>query len=98
ARAAMAAALAPWHVLTARLLDRTAKGLRSGPRGARIAESVPATQRGRAFGLNRSMDHLGAAVGSLLASLLMLAFGQTQSSYRVVFLLAAGLRMKQHTR
>jgi MFS family permease len=93
ARAAMAAALAPWHVLTARLLDRTAKGLRSGPRDAMIAESVPSTQRGRAFGLNRSMDHLGAAVGSLLASLLMLAFGQTQSSYRVVFLIAAGIGM-----
>lgn len=93
ARAAMAAALLPWHVLTARLVDRTAKGIRSGPRDAMIAESVPSTQRGRAFGLNRSMDHLGAAVGSLLASLLMLAFGQTQSSYRVVFLIAAGIGM-----
>ena len=68
ARAGIAAALAPWHVLAARLVDRTGKGIRSGPRDAMIAESVPPSQRGRAFGLNRSMDHFGAAVGPLLAS------------------------------
>jgi MFS family permease len=91
ARAGIAAALAPWHVLTARLVDRTGKGIRSGPRDAMIAESVPPTQRGRAFGLNRSMDHFGAAIGPLLASLLLLAFGQ--GSYRAVFLVAAGIGM-----
>ena len=74
ARAGIAAALAPWHVLAARLVDRTGKGIRSGPRDAMIADSVPPTQRGRAFGLNRSMDHFGAAVGPLLASLLLFAW------------------------
>ena len=68
ARAGIALALAPWHVLAARLLDRTGKGIRSGPRDAMLADSVKATERGRAFGLNRSMDHLGAAIGPLLAS------------------------------
>jgi MFS family permease len=68
ARAGIALALAPWHVLAARLLDRTGKGIRSGPRDALLADSVKATERGRAFGLNRSMDHLGAAIGPLLAS------------------------------
>jgi len=91
ARAGIAAALMPWHVLTARLFDRTGKGIRSGPRDAMIAESVPPTQRGRAFGLNRSMDHFGAAIGPLLASLLLIAFGPT--SYRAVFLVAAGIGM-----
>jgi MFS family permease len=91
ARLGIAAALAPWQVLTARLFDRTGKGIRSGPRDAMIAESVPPTQRGRAFGLNRSMDHFGAAVGPLLASLLLLAFGPQQ--YRVVFVIAAGIGM-----
>ena len=40
ARAGIAAALAPWHVLAARLVDRTGKGIRSGPRDAMIADSV----------------------------------------------------------
>jgi MFS family permease len=89
ARAGIAAALAPWHVFAARLLDRTGKGIRSGPRDAMIAESVPPSQRGRAFGLNRSMDHLGAAVGPLLASLLLFAGLST----RMVFLVAAVIGM-----
>ena len=33
---------APWHVLAARLFDRTGKGIRSGPRDAMIADSVSA--------------------------------------------------------
>ncbi len=74
ARAAISIALAPWQVLAARLLDRTGKGIRSGPRDALIADSVAPSQRGRAFGLNRSMDHFGAAIGPLIASAL-LAFG-----------------------
>ncbi|MEA2700673.1 MAG: hypothetical protein QOI66_4944 [Myxococcales bacterium] len=67
ARAAIAVAAAPWQVLAARLFDRAGKGIRSGPRDAMLADAVPATERGRAFGLNRSMDHLGAAVGPLIA-------------------------------
>jgi MFS family permease len=68
ARAGIALAMAPWHVLAARLVDRMGKGIRSGPRDAMLADSVKPTERGRAFGLNRSMDHLGAAIGPLLAS------------------------------
>jgi MFS family permease len=89
ARAAIAAALAPWHVFAARLLDRTGKGIRSGPRDAMIAESVPPSQRGRAFGVNRSMDHFGAALGPLLASALLWAGVQL----RMVFLIAAAIGM-----
>jgi MFS family permease len=71
ARAGIAAATAPWHVLTARLWDRAGKGIRSGPRDALLADAVSPSERGRAFGLNRSMDHLGAALGPLLASALI---------------------------
>jgi MFS family permease len=90
ARFRIAAALVPWHVLAARLVDRMGKGIRSGPRDAMIAESVRPTQRGRAFGLNRSMDHLGAAMGPLLASALMLGVGV---SLRTVFVIAAVIGM-----
>jgi MFS family permease len=89
ARAGIALAMMPWHVLTARLVDRTGKGIRSGPRDALIADSVAPSQRGRAFGLNRSLDHFGAALGPLIASGL-LALGVQM---RTVFLVAAGIGM-----
>jgi MFS family permease len=68
ARMGIALALAPWHVLAARLVDRTGKGIRSGPRDALLADSVRPSERGRAFGLNRSMDHLGATIGCALSA------------------------------
>jgi len=86
ARAVIAVAVAPWQVLAARLFDRTGKGIRSGPRDALIADSVAPSQRGRAFGLNRSMDHLGAALGPVIAWAL-LSMG---ASLRVTFAVAAG--------
>jgi MFS family permease len=61
----------PWHLVSIRLVDRIGKGLRTAPRDALLAESVPATSRGRAFGLHRAMDHLGAALGPLLATLFL---------------------------
>lgn len=85
ARMGIAAALAPWHVLAARLVDRAGKGIRSGPRDALLADAVSAGERGRAFGLNRAMDHLGAAMGPLLASGLI-AVGV---SLRTTFAIAA---------
>ena len=56
------------HVFGIRLLDRIGKGLRTAPRDALIAESTPESQRGFAFGFHRAMDHLGAAIGPLLAA------------------------------
>ena len=58
-------------VLILRFLDRVGKGLRTSPRDALIADAVDTTQRGRAFGFHRSMDHAGAAVGPLVAAALL---------------------------
>jgi MFS family permease len=58
-------------VLVIRFTDRLGKGLRSSPRDALLAESVPVNQRGITFGLHRSMDNAGAVVGPLLAALLL---------------------------
>ena len=60
-------------VLALRFLDRVGKGIRTAPRDALIAGAVPATQRGRAFGFHRSMDHAGAVVGPLIAFALLSA-------------------------
>jgi MFS family permease len=57
---------APWQLLAIRLADRTGKGLRTAPRDALIADSATG-MHGRAFGFHRAMDHLGAAIGPLLA-------------------------------
>ena len=58
-------------VLCIRFTDRLGKGLRSSPRDALLAESVPANQRGITFGLHRSMDNAGAVLGPLLAAALL---------------------------
>ncbi len=74
-----------WHVLAVRFSDRIGKGIRTSPRDALIASSVPLTDRGRAFGLQRAMDHLGAVFGPIAAFLLLAGAGL---SYRTVFFLA----------
>ena len=73
-------------VLAIRLLDRVGKGIRSSPRDALIAESVPASARGRAFGFHRAADHFGAVLGPLVAFVL-LKYGGLE--LRTVFWLAA---------
>lgn len=63
---------AAWPViLLARFVDRVGKGLRGAPRDALIAESIPAAQRGRAFGFHRTLDTLGAVCGVILAYLFL---------------------------
>lgn len=58
-------------VLGIRMLDRVGKGLRSSPRDALLAASVPPERRGLAFGLHRSMDNAGAVLGPTLAAVLL---------------------------
>ena len=59
---------APWQLFLARTVDRIGKGIRTSPRDALIADSTADDFRGRAFGFHRAMDHLGAAVGPILAT------------------------------
>jgi len=56
-------------VLGLKATDRVGKGLRTSSRDALI--SFYATKKGKAFGLHRAMDTLGAVLGSLLAFLLL---------------------------
>jgi MFS family permease len=85
ARPLVAAATTPWHVLGIRIADRIGKGVRGAPRDALLAEVTPAADLGRAYGFHRGMDHLGAVVGPLIASLLLL----WRHDLRLVFALAA---------
>ena len=58
---------AAWQVIGLRVVDRLGKGLRTPPRDALIADGTPTELRGRAFGLQRGMDHAGAVLGPILA-------------------------------
>jgi len=60
--------VAPWQLFLVRIGDRIGKGVRTSPRDALIADSTDPSIRGRAFGFHRAMDHLGAAIGPLLAA------------------------------
>ncbi len=80
-------ALAPGvgMVLTARLIDRTGKGIRGAPRDALIADIAPPDMRGAAFGLRQSLDSVGAFLGPLIAVGLMLLWA---NDFRAVFWVA----------
>ncbi|HEX8964571.1 MAG TPA: MFS transporter, partial [Rhodocyclaceae bacterium] len=92
-------------VVAARLLDRVGKGVRGAPRDALIADVTPEEVRGAAFGLRQALDTVGAFLGPLTATGLMLLWAD---DYRAVFwvavipgalavaLLAAGVREPAH--
>jgi MFS family permease len=66
-------------------MDRTGKGLRTSARDALIADSCDPVNRGRSFGLHRSMDTIGAVVGPMIALVLLY---MTSLNYRLVFQVA----------
>jgi MFS family permease len=72
-------------VLTARLLDRVGKGVRGAPRDALVADITPVAVRGAAFGLRQSLDTVGAFLGPLIATGLMLLW---VNDFRAVFWVA----------
>jgi MFS family permease len=85
---------APWQLFAIRIADRTGKGVRTSPRDALIADSTAPEIRGRAFGFHRGMDHLGAAVGPLLAAAFLWFWrdapaGVFETSVRQLFLWTA---------
>lgn len=78
-------------VFVGRVIDRIGKGIRTAPRDALIAESVN-EKRGRAFGLHRTMDTLGAFFGVLISLFLIKRFellsiekGVSVSNYLPIF-------------
>lgn len=85
-RPLIGAAGSAFAVLLIRTGDRVGKGIRTSPRDALIADSVDPALRGKAYGFHRSMDHAGALVGPLIATLLLSYF---VTDLRVVFWLAA---------
>ena len=70
------------HVFAIRVTDRVGKGLRSAPRDAMLATLAPPGERGRVFGYHWAMDHAGAAIGPLLATVFLYF---SPDNYRLLF-------------
>lgn len=54
-----------------RAVDRGGKGVRTAPRDALIADSVSESISGKAFGIHRTIDQMGAIVGPIAAFALL---------------------------
>lgn len=81
-RPLIALATAGWHILGVRFVEKVGKGIRVPPRDALIAESSAPENRGRNFGLHRSLDNMGSILGPLLAFLLLIYL---KDDYRGLF-------------
>lgn len=71
-------------VFVIRQVERIGKGLRTAPRDALLADVTTSANRGQSFGFRRSIDALGAALGPLAASGVLLWF---HDRIRLIFVL-----------
>jgi MFS family permease len=74
------------QVLLIRALDRVGKGIRGAPRDAMLSRFAPVGNRGRIYGFHRSMDHTGAILGPLIATVFLYFL---PGQYRLLFALTA---------
>lgn len=79
------AATTVWQVGVLRALAWTSRGIRSPSRDALLASVAPSHAYGRAYGLERAGDNLGAVIGPLLAAGLVAWIGIRHALY-VAFL------------
>jgi len=71
--------------ITVRIVDRIGKGIRTAPRDALIVDSVNESNTGKAFGIHRTLDQIGAIIGPLFAFLILELFG---GNIQYIFLLS----------
>ncbi|WP_310603097.1 MFS transporter [Anaerosporobacter sp.] len=72
-------------VLLARIVDRFGKGVRTAPRDALVAESAEDGKLGKAYGLHKTFDMIGASIGILLAFFLM---ASGSDGFRNIFIIS----------
>jgi MFS family permease len=70
------------EVLIIKFSDKVGKGVRTAPRDALLADSAGPGGMGKAFGLHRTLDQLGSALGPLMAFGILSFFA---GDYRAVF-------------
>lgn len=71
-----------------RVGDRFGKGVRTAPRDALISAFTPSHRSGFVFGFHKMMDSAGAIAGSLTAFLFLHFYGESETTFRLVFALS----------
>ncbi|MEV0005117.1 MFS transporter [Micromonospora sp. NPDC050980] len=72
-------------------VDRLGKGVRTAPRDALITLATPPEALGRAFGVHRTMDSVGAFLGPLVTLAVLLAVGPNYDAVFVASFCVAAL-------
>ena len=75
----------PLWVFLSRTIDRFGKGIRTGARDAMLSDEATTENKGRVFGLHRSMDTFGAVLGPSLALVYLYFYPE---DYRTLFFIA----------
>ena len=77
-------------ILAGRLVSWLGRGIRGPLRDAMLSDSVDPESRGKAFGLHRAGDTIGAVVGPLIGVALLswLPAGAPSAPFRVIFVLS----------
>ena len=73
-------------ILTARVIDRFGKGIRTAPRDVMVAESADKASMGKSFGVHKMLDMAGSAFGILLSFILLTTMGE--GSYKTIFIIS----------
>ena len=81
----MAAFTFPFWIFLARTVDRLGKGLRTAARDALLSQNATTGTKARVFGFHRGMDTLGAAIGPVIALVLLFFYPH---NYIFIFLIA----------
>jgi MFS family permease len=75
-------------VIIFRIIERLGKSIRGPPRDALISSISSSEKRGFSFGFHKAIDKSGAILGPLIAYFLLERFGQTQETFRLIFIIA----------
>ncbi len=72
-------------ILTARVVDRLGKGIRTAPRDVMVSESADKRALGKSFGIHKALDMAGSAIGILISFILLKSLGNGQANYKMIF-------------
>ena len=75
----------PFWVLFSRTTDRFGKGIRTSARDSILSSETTREHKGKVFGLHRAADTIGAAIGPILALILLNIY---PAQYKLIFFIA----------
>lgn len=71
-----------------RIIERIGKSFRGPPRDAWLSAVAEDSTRGYAFGVHKAMDKAGAVLGPIIAYFMLLWWGQSLGTFRLIFIMA----------